>query len=103
MELSMSDLRELVGSQNNGPFRVGQKLFIRTVTYHLTGEVVSVDGAFLTLRNAAWIADSGRYQQAIESSTFDEVEPYPDDRDVYINTSAIVDAVPISTLPRSQK
>jgi hypothetical protein len=54
---------------------VGKKLYIRTVTYHLTGKVEKVVGMFLQLSNAAWVADSGRFMQAIEKGELKEVEP----------------------------
>jgi len=38
---------------------IGKKFFIRTVTYHLVGEVVKIVGRFFQLKNASWVADSG--------------------------------------------
>ena len=55
--------------------KIGKKLFIRTVTYHLTGKVEKVMGNFLQLSTAAWVADSGRFMQAIENGELKEVEP----------------------------
>src|SRR3990167_10922572 len=54
---------------------VGQKLFIRTVTYHMTGKVTKRMGAFIQLEDAAWIADSGRFSDAIKKGDLNEVEP----------------------------
>jgi len=54
---------------------VGQKFFFRTVTYHFVGKVVKRVGTFLQLENASWVADSGRFMQAIKDGTLDEVEP----------------------------
>ena len=51
---------------------IGKKLFIRTVTYHLTGKVEKVMGNFLQLSTAAWVADSGRFMQAIENGELKE-------------------------------
>ena len=104
MELSISDLREMLGgTTDNGelPFHIGQKLFIRTVTYHITGEVAAIGGGFLTLEDAAWIADSGRFADALAKSDFSEVEPFA--RPVYVAISAITDATEIDQLPRKQK
>ena len=70
---------------------VGQKLFIRTVTYHMTGEVVKRMGAFIQLKNAAWIADSGRFNEAIKNGTLNEVEPVGT---AWINLSSVVDFFP---------
>lgn len=54
---------------------VGQKLFIRTVTYHLIGQVTKVVAGFFELEGAAWVADSGRFMNALRDGTLDEVEP----------------------------
>jgi hypothetical protein len=84
-------------------WKIGQAYFIRTVTYHYTGVLVVIDEKELVLAKAAWIADSGRFMQAMETGSFSEVEPYPKDRHLLINRSAIVDAVEIVTLPTEQK
>jgi hypothetical protein len=54
---------------------VGAQLFIRTVTYHMTGRVVKRTGNLLELEDAAWIADSGRFADAIKTGELSEVEP----------------------------
>lgn len=70
---------------------IGQKLFIRTVTYHMTGEVVKRMGAFIQLKDAAWIADSGKFSTAIKDGTLDEVEFVGT---MWVNLSSIVDFFP---------
>jgi hypothetical protein len=85
---------------------VGRKLFIRTVTYHLTGEVTGFIGdpgqaQFLVLSDAAWIADSGRFHQAISQGTLSEVEPVGD---AFVNVASITDIFPWNhELPTTQK
>jgi hypothetical protein len=80
---------------------VGKKLFIRTVTYHLTGKVKSRVGNFLSLEDAAWIADSGRFMNAIEDGELNEVEPVGD---AWVNMDSIVDMFPWKhKLPKEQK
>jgi len=54
---------------------VGKKLFIRTVTYHLIGKVIKLVSGFFELEGAIWVASSGRFMDALESGTLDEVEP----------------------------
>ena len=54
---------------------IGSKLFIRTVTYHCTGRVVGVKDGFIQLEDSAWIADSGRFADALETGELNEVEP----------------------------
>lgn len=81
----------------------GNRVFIRTVTHHHTGEVVSYDDHEIVIKNAAWIADDGRFSTAIESGEFADVEPFPDGAVVVIGRGSIIDAVGISALPRSRK
>lgn len=79
---------------------VGEKFFFRTVTYHLTGRVKRVIGSILELENAAWIADSGRFMQAIKNGELKEVEPVGR---AYINIQAVTDFFPWKhKLPQSQ-
>lgn len=82
-----------------------RKVFIRTVTYHYTGEVMSETKDEIVLINAAWIADSGRFAQAMSSGEFSEVEPYPDEFQVAIKQGSITDIVRNwpHDLPRKQK
>ena len=70
---------------------VGEKFFFRTVTYHLTGRVKKVFGSILELENAAWIADSGRFMQAIKEGKLNEVEPVGR---AYININSVTDFFP---------
>lgn len=88
----------------NAPYVVGSNYFIRTVTHHFTGKLVAVHDKELVIVDAAWIADDGRFMQAVASGSFGEVEPYPDGQEVIIGRGSIIDAVTIQfALPRSQK
>jgi hypothetical protein len=74
-------------------FNPGDKLFIRTVTFHHVGKVVDqgqADG-FLQLESASWVADSGRFHTAIQEGELSEVEYVGE---VFVNLAAIVDAFP---------
>jgi hypothetical protein len=109
-ELTIKQARELAALLNpqpasvaaTNPFRVGKNYFIRTVTHHHTGRLAEVTPTELVLEDAAWIADSGRFADALKSCSFNEVEPFPSGR-VIIGRGALVDAVEISTIPLSQK
>jgi len=76
------------------PFEIGKGYFIRTVTYHLTGKVTDIVGDFLVLDKASWIADSGRFNDAmvkgIDKNSASEIEPY--EHKVFVNVTAIVDS-----------
>lgn len=86
-----------------GGWEIDKPYFIRTVTYHLTGRLVAVTNHELWLEDAAWIADDGRFMQAIEKGEFAEVEPFPSGRRVAVGRGSLIDAVTIASLPRSQK
>lgn len=89
-------------SNSKLPFKVGGKYFIRTVTYFAAGEVVDVHDGFLELKDAAWVADTGRFREAIMQGILNEVEPV--DVPMYINVSSITDAfVWQHSLPLIQK
>jgi hypothetical protein len=88
------------------PFKVGENYFIRTVTYHLTGKVKDIVGKFLVLEKCSWIADSGRFSDAMEKGIDKqenaEVEPFS--HDVFVNSDSITDAMVYPyTLPDEQK
>jgi len=62
------------------PIRVGNNVLIRTVTHYQTGKIVEINldpVPHLVLVNAAWIADTGRFNQALTASTVAEAEPFP--------------------------
>ena len=83
---------------------VGSSVFIRTVTHHYTGRVVAVSDGFVALDEAAWIADDGRFSEAMLTGTLSEIEPYPDGRIVRVGVGSFVDWTDWPfTLPRTCK
>ena len=88
--------------EGNHVYQVGKNYFIRTVTHHYTGKLVKVTPKELVLEDAAWIADDGRFMNALKDGTLAEIEPFMDD--VIIGRGSIVDAtVWRHALPREQK
>lgn len=80
---------------------IGSKWYFRTVTYHSVGEVKKIVGRFAYMKNASWVADSGRFMNAIKDGTLDEVEPVGD---TFINLDTVVDFFPWKhSLPKEQK
>ena len=80
---------------------IGDKFFFRTVTYHLIGKVESRFGSFLKLSGASWVADSGRFMQAIKEGKLNEVEPVGE---WVVNLSSVTDFGPWNhALPKEQK
>ena len=86
----------------DSPWKIGQNYLIRTVTMIQTGRLVAVTQQELVLEDAAWIADTGRFADALRTGKFNEVEPFPDGQ-VIVGRGAIVDAIQISVTPREQK
>jgi hypothetical protein len=103
LEKKVSDKKSNLGYKKlEVPFQVGSNYFIRTVTYFSTGKVKAIVGQFLVLEDAAWIADTGRFMQAIMEGKLNEVEPV--EVNMFINLNSITDAfVWKHKLPREQK
>lgn len=108
MEISMQELKEIMGKGNQmqpcnaeHPFTPGMKIFARTVTFHVTGEITEINGHWATLKDAAWVADSGRFADALKTCNFNEVEPYQ--KEVFLNLETVTDATIIDELPKDQK
>lgn len=78
---------------------VGEKIIVRTVTHYFTGRVVDVTPEWIALGDAAWIADSARWHEALCSGKLNEVEPYPGP--CLVARGSVVDVSPwCSDLPR---
>ena len=73
------------------PIRVNNKVFIRTVTMYFTGKIVGVSKEEILLADAAWVADSGRFAQALATGTLNEVEPYPAKATVSVARGGVID------------
>jgi hypothetical protein len=110
-KLTVGEVKELCGLvEGKGckpaakhPYEIGEKYFIRTVTYFYTGRLVAVTQHELVLEEACWIADTGRFTQALAKGEFGETEPFPPGK-VMIGRGAIVDAsIWKHALPTSQK
>lgn len=111
-ELTIKQARELsqmfgtnvtaVPPVDNSAWEIGKDYLIRTVTMIDTGKLVGVTEHELVLEDAAWIADTGRFADAVSKAEFNEVEPFPDGR-VVLGRGAVIDAVQITKKPRSQK
>lgn len=86
---------------DNGAWEIGKIYLIRTVTMIDTGRLVLVTPQELVLEDAAWIADTGRFADALKACSFNEVEPFPDGR-VIIGRGSVIDAVEIEKVQRRQ-
>lgn len=108
-ELTAKEIRQIEsliksrGDKEKGhPYQVGQNYFIRTVTHYYTGRLVRVTQKELVLEDAAWIADTGRFHDALKNGTLSEIEPFPSP--VIVGRGAVIDATLWThELPRNQK
>jgi hypothetical protein len=86
----------------NHSFEVGKNYFIRTVTMYYTGRITRISDTDIVLEDAAWIADTGRFHNALKGGTLNEVEPFINP--VIIPRGVVVDAtIWDHELPRVQK
>ena len=81
---------------------MGENYFIRTVTMILVGRLDAVYETELVLSSASWIADTGRFYNALKEGKLNEVEPFTND--VIVGRSSIIDAtIWKHKLPKEQK
>lgn len=92
------------------PRRVGNKVFIRTVTMYYVGVIAKVDmkAKEILLTEASWVAETGvRFSEALKSSFNDKAEIEPMPGTVSISTDVVVDicdwkhVLPTSPIPAS--
>lgn len=84
------------------PETVGTNVFIRTVTMYYLGRIKKVCGEWVTLEDASWIPDTGRFNDFLKTGKANEVEPF--NNDVHIPLSSLIDITKFNhTLPREQK
>lgn len=84
------------------PIRLGNNVFVRAVTHYYTGRIVEITKDELVLEDAAWIADTGRFENALRTGALNEVEPFLSP--VAIGRGAIVDVTDwTKDLPRAVK
>ena len=92
----------VIASCSKSPWVIGTKYFVRTVTMHITGKLKAVYDNQLVFSDAAWVADSGRFSDALEMGVLEEVEPFAND--VIVGIGAIVDCTEWThDLPREKK
>jgi hypothetical protein len=84
------------------PFEIGAVYLIRTVTMIEVGRVVAASKQWVILEDAAWVADTGRFSDALKEWQFNEVEPFPDGL-VGVSCGSIIDFVKGKEVLRSQK
>jgi len=72
------------------PYKIGQAYLIRTVTMYQVGILVAVFPQEIVLKDAAWVADTGRFEKCLREGKLDEIEPI-EKGNMIVGRGAIVD------------
>jgi hypothetical protein len=89
-------------SGEDSVWEIGKNYLIRTVTMIQIGTLVKVTEKELLLADACWVADTGRFSEAMAKGTLKEVEMFPGS--CIVGRGAIVDAAEwIKSLPTETK
>jgi len=84
------------------PYTIGKAYLVRAVTLYYIGILKSVYQHELLFSSASWVADTGRYYDALKTGKLNEVEPILGD--LIVGRGSIVDIVEWShTPPKEQK
>jgi len=83
-------------AQNKPPtfIEIGKNYLFRSCTYHYIGTVSKIRGDEIMLSPAAWLADSGRFSNALKTGAVNEVEPYVQESFCVVMRQALVDYCP---------
>lgn len=92
----VKELAKIVGgmggvTEMEHPYHIGKNYFIRTVTFYYIGTLRRVTQQELVLEDAVWVADTGRFHQAMTDGTLSEIEPFGKG-EVIIGRGAVIDA-----------
>ena len=111
-ELTIGEAKEIaqlvrggtLGSGKSHSLKVGENYFVQTVAAFYTGKLVNITESDMELSDAAWIASTGRFADALKSGVFDEVEPFPDNVPAIVQRGVVLCISPWRhALPRAQK
>jgi hypothetical protein len=102
--IQKEDMEIKYEKRKEGPWEIGEKYFILTVTMGLSGVLVDVTPQELVLAQAAWVADTGRFSDFVCGKCEpNEVEPFPKNQVVLVGRGALIDAVKINKIFIVQK
>jgi hypothetical protein len=59
------------------PMKIGTNVIVRCVTHYYTGRIIDISPEEILLEDAAWIANTGRFNAGLVNGTLEEVEPFP--------------------------
>ena len=85
-ELTIGEVKQLLALVNQSPitsscttgaWQLGQNYLILVAGTFYTGRLVGVDRYELVLEDASWVADTGRFAEALAKGVVTDVEPCP--------------------------
>lgn len=71
-------------------WKIDETYFVRTVTHYCVGRLIEISDKELVFADASWVADCGRFNNALKVGKLEEVEPFV--HPVLLNRSSIIDA-----------
>ena len=94
IELSEETILKIDNAMNdlNSHWVIGQNYLIRTVTMTVCGKLEKITPIEMVLSNASWIADSGRFHDALKNGFSESAEIEPFINNAIVNRSSLVDA-----------
>lgn len=97
---NLTSVIEINGEES--PWIIGKKYIIRTVTMIQLGKLITVTDKELVLDQACWVADTGRFNEALRNGDLNEIEMFQNS--VIVNRGAIIDATEWNhELPKQSK
>jgi hypothetical protein len=96
-----SDCKTQQSSKAESFLELGKVYAIRTVTMIYTGRLKAVNEQELLIDEAAWIPDTERWADFVDTGAHKEAEPYK--RPVVIGRGGILDCTEIPSAIRTQK
>lgn len=108
MELKISDLKELLGAQSNqvndSDYEIGKPYNLMTVLGWYKGILVKETSKTLTLKNASWVSETGRFSEYVnDDSVVKEEEPFAEDTLVIIERTSLIGGFKIPKITRKLK
>jgi hypothetical protein len=100
--IEIAKLLECENTNTPEVWTIGKNYLIRTVTMIQLGTLVCVTEKEIVLSNACWVADTGRFSEALKTGSLNEVEMFVSN--VIVGRGAIMDATEwLNKLPTQTK
>ena len=108
MELTIQDLKELIGTKttsiNKSDYEIGKPYTVKTVLGWYKGILTSETSRTLTLENCSWVAQTKRFSEyAIDDSKVEEEEPFAESTKFIIERSSVIGAFKMPLITRKLK